>query len=528
MRGMDRLIVFTRHYPALLALAAGAIAATGFEPFGLWPLALLALILLLHVTRSSVSIRNAAWFGWLFGFGHFAVGLNWMAHAFTFQDAMPVALGWFASPLLSLYLAIFPAMATAATRWIGRSSVPLAFALLFAANWILSEYLRSQLLTGFAWNPLSSMFVDVAAVATVVGTYGASGIVILAVGAFWLAAQRRWGAALFCFSLPMIALLLAIAEVPGPDDRPGKTLLHVVQPNIGQQEKYRDGFEADNFAKLAKVTRNVAPLSTETPSRPRLILWPEAAIPDHIGESDVDALDARIRIAGLMQPGDILLTGADKIFKRSTIHAGYRETRWIGAANSLFALNHQGKILWRYDKAHLVPFGEYLPLRNVLMPLGLARLVPGDLDFWPGSGPRSLVLPNGIKVGPQICYEIVFSGEGVDRKNRPDFIFNPSNDAWFGHWYMPQIVAQSRLRAIEEGIPVVRATPTGISAVIDADGRIIDSLAIGTPGKISADLPAVHAPTLFATYGNLMPLGFAFTLLIGAMLLPLARRRTSR
>jgi apolipoprotein N-acyltransferase len=155
-------------------------------------------------------------------------------------------------------------------------------------------------------------------------------------------------------------------------------------------------------------------------------------------------------------------------------------------------------------------------------------LVPGDLDFWPGSGPRSLILPNGVKVGPQICYEIVFSGEGVDRKNRPDFIFNPSNDAWFGSWYMPQIVAQSRLRAIEEGLPVVRATPTGISAVIDADGRIIDSLAIGKAGMIAADLPPAHAPTVFATYGNIVPLGFAFILLIAAILLPLARRRTSR
>ncbi len=132
-----------------------------------------------------------------------------------------------------------------------------------------------------------------------------------------------------------------------------------------------------------------------------------------------------------------------------------------------------------------------------------------------------------IKVGLQICYEIIFSGQVVDRANRPDFIFNPSNEAWFGSWGQPQFQAQARLRAIEEGLPVVRTTPTGISAIIDADGRIVNSLPFKTAGRIDAEVPMAKAPTLFARYGNILPLGFA-ALLIALALLPLAQRRTLR
>jgi apolipoprotein N-acyltransferase len=132
-----------------------------------------------------------------------------------------------------------------------------------------------------------------------------------------------------------------------------------------------------------------------------------------------------------------------------------------------------------------------------------------------------------VKIGMQICYEMIFSGQTVDRKNRPDFIFNPSNDAWFGHWGPPQHLAQARLRAIEEGLPVVRSTPTGISAVIDADGRIVKSLPPGIAGRIDAQLPLAKSPTLFAIFGNILPLGFALLLLVCA-LLPLARTRLSR
>jgi apolipoprotein N-acyltransferase len=179
----------------------------------------------------------------------------------------------------------------------------------------------------------------------------------------------------------------------------------------------------------------------------------------------------------------------------------------------------------RYDKAHLTPYGEYLPMRPLLSSLGLSRLAPGNLDFTPGPGPRSfdLGLPWGT-VGIQICYEIVFSGQVVDKNNRPGFIFNPSNDAWFGRWGPPQHLAQARLRAAEEGLPVLRSTPTGISAVIDARGNVVKQLPWRTGGVIDAVLPpAALAPTAFAYFGNLIPLLLGFGLLFAGIVL--GRRR---
>ncbi len=191
-----------------------------------------------------------------------------------------------------------------------------------------------------------------------------------------------------------------------------------------------------------------------------------------------------------------------------------------GATNSVYALQPLGYIAGRYDKAHLVPYGEYLPMRPLLSAIGLSRLAPGDLDFAAGPGPRTIQLPGGWgEVGFQLCYEIIFSGEVVDRNNRPDFIFNPSNDAWFGSWGPPQHLAQARLRAAEEGLPVIRSTPTGISALIDAEGRLLESIPWQTAGMIDATLPNARAATLFARLGNIIPLTFGFILLFAAIAL---------
>jgi apolipoprotein N-acyltransferase len=196
----------------------------------------------------------------------------------------------------------------------------------------------------------------------------------------------------------------------------------------------------------------------------------------------------------------------------------------VSAANSLFAIDADARILGRYDKSHLVPFGEYLPMRPILSHLGLSRLAPGNADFDAGPGPGNVTLPGIGEVGVQICYEIIFSGQVIDRANRPRFLFNPSNDAWFGRWGPPQHLAQARLRAAEEGMPIVRSTPTGISAVIDADGRLLASLPWRTAGAIELPLPSARAPTLFARFGNLLPA------LLGILLLAIAfasRRRAS-
>ncbi|HEX4873722.1 MAG TPA: apolipoprotein N-acyltransferase [Sphingorhabdus sp.] len=537
---MAKLMAKIEQYRGLALLFTGGISATGFAPLNLWPLTLLCVALLMHLVSKAESGKRAFLLGWIFGVGHFCIGNNWIATAFTYQAAMPAWLGWIAVFLLALYLAIYPALACWGAWRLGRlvdaKNVTLPFILAFAGCWIIAEWLRSWVFTGFAWNPLGVITIGQAASPAIfVGTYGLSGFVILATGALLLLAMREWRRALF-LTVPtgLFFMLSQLAQDASSIDAAtrGKALdsrqasLTIVQPNISQIDKYAPGYEAVNFSRLAQH-------SQPTDANPRLILWPEAAIPWRLengyparayqfqpGES---AEGTRLLLAGLMNRGDVLLTGVDRLeFDQNR--------QLVGARNSVTAMDGAGKLLAHYDKAHLVPYGEYLALRWLLEPLGATRLVPGTIDFWPGPGPSTLDLPfNGrrIKVGMQICYEMIFSGQVTDRANRPDFIFNPSNDAWFGSWGPPQHLAQARLRAIEEGLPVIRSTPTGISAVIDAEGRIVQSLPLGKAGRIDARLPMAKAPTLFARYGNILPLAFAF-LLIALALMPLARRRASR
>ncbi|HEX8443929.1 MAG TPA: apolipoprotein N-acyltransferase, partial [Allosphingosinicella sp.] len=255
---------------------------------------------------------------------------------------------------------------------------------------------------------------------------------------------------------------------------------------------------------------------------PRIIVWPEGVVRDLIEDGypawiyDRPASYTRRRIASVLGPRDLLLTGG-------TALAFDTEQRIVGAANSVFAIAPGGRLAGRYDKAHLVPYGEYLPLPWLLKPLGLSRLVPGDLDFTPGPGPANLATPFGA-AGVQTCYEIIFSGEVVDRAHRPRFLFNPSNDAWFGRWGPPQHLAQARMRAIEEGLPILRATPTGISAVIAANGALLATIPHETAGAVEMAIPAPAAPTVFSRVGNLMA-AFVALVLFG---LAVALRRRPR
>jgi apolipoprotein N-acyltransferase len=487
------------------AFLAGLASALGFAPLGLWPLMLAGLAALLWLIEDAPSRRSALARGWWFGFGQFVLGLNWIATAFTYQAAMPAWLGWVAVILLALYLAVFPATAAGlAWRW-GRAH-RLLLVLTLAAAWIVTEYLRATLFTGFAWNPAGVALEPsgLAGLARWIGTYGLSGVAVLLGGGLYLALRgaRRTAAMLILAVVGAGALVWTLAPDLGATGR----LIRVVQPNIGQQNKWDPEFREENYRRLANLTGR--PTAT-----PRLILWPEAATPDFLSLQR----GARRQIATLLGPNDLMLLGGVEIVFGP-------DGRSIAAYNSLFVLDPRANLRGRYDKAHLVPYGEYLPMRPILSVIGLSRLAPGDLDFWSGQGPQTLTLPGFGRAGIQICYEIIFSGHVVDRANRPDFIFNPSNDAWFGAWGPPQHLAQARLRAIEEGLPVIRSTPTGISAVIDANGRLLHSLSPGTAGAIDAYLPAAAPPTLFARFGNALPFAFAVLLIAAAI----AVRRKAR
>jgi len=522
-------------YPRLGALVAGAVAACGFQPLALWPLTILAIAWWIELVARARGWWSAFLLGWLFGLTHFTVGNYWIATAFTYQSNMPKWLGSIAVVLLSLYLALFPAFA-ALVAWLfckraGRggkthqtASLP-GFGLAIAGTWIVTEWMRSWVFTGFAWNPLGVALLGpydtqgLALLAKWIGTYGLSGLVVL------IAAAVRWtaraaGAAgprrrmvLLCWAFVPTALLAVLMTAPARylPRTEGARPFTLVQPNLRQEELDDPRLYEAQFEKLAGLT---------LPRRPndrRLVFWPESGLPDYLRDGypawlyrmntyGADPFVARKRIGRVIGPYSLLLTGAVDIV--------VEDGEEVAARNSVTAIDWRGNILAGYSKAHLVPYGEYLPMRYLLEPIGLSRLVAGTLDFWPGPGPQTFDFGDWGKAGIQICYEIVFSGQVVDPANRPDYIFNPSNDGWFGSWGPPQHLAQARLRAIEEGLPILRATTNGISAVIDADGIVRQFVPRHRPGRLDGMIPPAREPTLFARRGNVLPLLLAGLLIL--------------
>jgi apolipoprotein N-acyltransferase len=400
---------------------------------------------------------------------------------------------------------------------------------MLGAGWILGEWLRSWVFTGYAWAPLSLMLVGpyarpgAGAALPFAGTYALSGL-LLAFAALLaaLVAARRWLPATG-LAAPLIAAMLW----PPAAARPGTLLVTLVQPNLRQTEiNDPSRFEAQ-FQRIAALSR---PLR-ETPRR--LILWPESAVPDYLEPgypqryydemtAGRDPALARARLGALGGEGAMLLTGTVNL-RIGPGATGYPAA--TGAYNSIVAIAPGGRIAGRYDKAHLVPYGEYLPMRPLLEPLGLTRLVAGSIDFLAGPGPRTVDLGPWGQAGMQICYEIVFSGEVVDRGNRPDYIFNPSNDGWFGSWGPPQHLAQARMRAVEEGLPILRATTTGISAVIDSSGVVRAHIRSGRAAREDGLVPPSLPPTPFARLGHWLT-GIWAVLLLAASLV--ASRRAAR
>lgn len=520
---------------SLVALLLGAISALGFEPLSLWPLTLAALAGLIELVARARSARRAFVTGWLFGLAHFAISNNWLATAFEYQSEMPAWLGGIAVLLTSSYLALFPALA-ALGAWLfvarvgstkpGAESPLLAYiGLAIIPCWIVSEWLRAVVLTGFAWNPVGTALLGsydaqgLAILAKWIGIYGLSGLTV-AISAgirrvvrLAMATRGQQRLTLVAGSVTVLALLAAIMVAPAAYLSPaqGARPFTLVQPDIRQEMLDQPSQYERNFQKLASLT------FPERPTQRRIVFWPESGLADYLREGyprylyrmrtyAADPALARARIGRVIGSESLLLTGVVDIV--------IKDGDDVAARNSVTAIDGRGHILASYSKAHLVPFGEYLPLRSAVEPIGLSRFVAGSLDFWPGPGPRTLDFGPRGKAGIQICYEIVFSGQVVDPANRPDYIFNPSNDGWFGSWGPAQHLDQARLRAIEEGLPVLRATTNGISAVIDADGIVRQHVPRHSAGRLDGFIPPPHEPTLFSRLGNAIPLTIAALLFI--------------
>jgi apolipoprotein N-acyltransferase len=474
-----------------VAFFAGAFSALGFAPFELFPLLLLgfaALVLLIDGAGTRPRpLRNAGWLGWAFGFGQFLVGLHWVGFAFLVD---PSAHEWqipFVAILFPGGLALFIAAATAVAMRFWQAGAMRVF--VFTAAYALAEWLRGHVLTGFPWNIAGYGWGASLAVmqsAAVIGVYGLTLLTILFAASLaeLLTEKPRWhlpvamaGLFIALFVAGEFRLLNATEKtVPG-------VRLRIVQPNIAQADKYRPALIERNWNRLIALSA--------TPARqaPTHIIWPEAAPPFLLTRSP-EALD---EIA--------LLTGRDKVLMTGALRALRNGSR-LSYYNSFYVFGHGGQLLAAYDKFHLVPFGEYLPFENAMKSLGLTKLVGIEGSFSTGDGPHTIDLPGAPPVGPLICYEILFPDEVVAAR-RPDWIVNVSDDSWFGPWAGPlQHLLIAQMRAIEEGLPIVRATNSGISAVIDPYGRIGERLELNRMGIIDAALPSPIEPPWYARSGK--------------------------
>jgi apolipoprotein N-acyltransferase len=480
------------------ALAGGALAAIAFPPFGFWPGIIGFGVLLRQLDKSTDRpLRTAFGLGWMAGLAYFLVSTWWVGEAFLVDIA---AHGWQA-PFAVVFLAGGLALLWGAAAALYRLIAPTAPGriLVFAAVFSLFEWLRGHILTGFPWDLPGEVWRAGSAPsqgAALLGAYGMS-FVTLAVGAapgIW----RKDGGRSQIVSVALAAGALAVLWTGGalrlataPASPPHPLRLRIVQANIPQSEKWTPE------ALRSIIERYVSLTAQSYAGRPAdIVIWPEAAIPDSV--EDFLAPDAwpRAALVDAMRPGQTLLLGAVHIDDtvRSTLYY-----------NSLLALRRSGsdlQMLGRYDKHHLVPFGEYMPFDKLAGAIGfkaLVHMVEGG--FSAGPPPVALSVPGLAPLQPLICYEGLFPSSFARTGPRPTWIANVSNDAWFGETSGPwQHLNLASYRAIEEGIPLVRATPTGVSAVVDGYGRPKALLGLGKAGVIDADLPPALSPTPYSRW----------------------------
>ncbi len=430
--------------------------------------------------------------GWGFGFGVHLIGLYWITEAIMIESAR---LWWcvpLAVPALSALLAAFIAFAAGVAR-LAPAGWPRLLAL--AGAWVLGDLARQFIGTGFPWNLWGSVWElpgwvgDVLIQpAALVGVHGLTFATVLLAGLPLLGWRfRAAGAALL---VAWVAFGLARTAAP-PPPAPGLTAV-LVQGDVAEGQKWSPAIARDIFGRYLDLTR--AGLA-QAGAGPKVVIWPETASP-YLLDRDPAARQAIAEVAGAPT-----LVGAVRFDPEGR------------PRNTLFALEPDGSVAGLYDKWHLVPFGEYQP---TWFPLPV-QVVPGG-GFAGGPGPRTLRVPGLPPFAPIICYEAIFPSQVVDEASRPDWIVNITNDAWFGNSTGPrQHLAAARMRAVEEGLPLLRAANTGITAAFDARGHELAWLGLDRTGVLVVALPGKLPPTLYDRVGLLLPLGLAGLSVLAAM-----------
>ncbi|MGG5820659.1 apolipoprotein N-acyltransferase [Falsiroseomonas sp. HW251] len=469
-----------------LAWALGAVSALAMPPVHLIPILLVGLPALYVMAGEAPTRLRAALVGLFWGWGFHVAGLHWLTNAILTDVERYWWLVPLAVPALALPLGAFSIIPALVLRLVG-PGWPRVLA--FAGAWVAAELLRGVLFTGFPWNLLGTVWAFDALplqAAAWIGVHGLSLLTAIMVLAP-LARRGWWVTAAGIVGLAAIGLVRLWPEEPAPEP----VALVLVQGNVPQETKWREDTRWPIFRRYTELTADgVRIAGEEAPDSRVLVVWPETASPFLLAN---DAEAARIAAQNL-PPGGLLLAGA--------VRARFEDGRATQVWNSMVALDPAGGVLDVVDKAHLVPFGEYMPLRG-LIPV---RLTMSNLDFSAAPGLRTVSLPGIPAFTGLICYEVIFPGAVVGPE-RPGFLVNITNDAWFGISAGPyQHLAAARLRAVEEGLPLVRAAQTGISAVFDARGRVVASMGLGRMGVVVAPLPEAAPPTPFARLGLAIPI----------------------
>lgn len=470
-----------------LAFLVGALAVLSLPPFDFFAVLFVSFTVLVWLLDGASGPADAGfvrrlfpafWTGWWFGFGYFVGGMWWLGNALLIEAS---AFAWalpFAVFGLPAVLAIFYGLATALARALWSDGLGRICAL--ALGFGLAEWLRSFVLTGFPWNAIGYGAMPVPALmqsSAVIGLFGVSALAVFVFSAPSLIATRRG-------AVPglVIALALLIAHIGfgywvlSRTDRSedSEMVMRIVQPSIDQSKKWDDVERNRIFETLISLSREPA-----KGRQPTHILWPETAVP-FLLTSNPGAL---ARIGEALQEGQTLITGA----VREETAGASQPARYY---NSILVIDHTGQIIAAADKQHLVPFGEYLPMKSLLEGLGLGIVAQAPGSFTAGSRRRTVPLPGGANFLPLICYEAIFPDELAAEGPAPDFIVNVTNDAWYGATPGPyQHFRQAQVRAAETGLPLVRVANNGVSAVTDGRGRIIDGMSQNVIGYIDVPLP---------------------------------------
>jgi apolipoprotein N-acyltransferase len=504
----------------LVALVCGAASALAFAPFYAFPVLWVTMPVFVWLIDGSEAgetagflrrLLPAAAVGWVFGFGFFLAGLWWIGAAFLVDAAEFAWLLPIAVVALPAGLALFWAAGAMLARvfWVEGPARVLVFAIVMT----VAEWWRGHLLTGFPWNAVGYALTPMPVMmqsAALVGLWGLTlaAFVIFAAPAVFADDLRTAPMGRAVLGLAAVLLVAhvgygAVRLSGGPDPTVPGVHLRIVQPSIPEDERWQSGRDDEIMARYLDLSREGSAASPGIDKVTHLI-WPESAFPFVLTRKP-SALKA---IADLLPKGTTLITGAARAEDDS---AGGSSSHVF---NSIYEIDDGGEIRAAYDKVHLVPFGEYLPFPKLFEALGLRQLIALPGGFTAGSRLRTLNVPGAPPFGPLICYEIIFPGAVVEPGNRPGWLLNVTNDAWYGDTPGPyQHFLQARVRAVEEGLPLVRAANSGISAIVDAHGRVLDSLGLGRVSVIDGGLPVALSPTPYARYGDVV---FLVVLLVTA------------